>query len=114
MIDTLLELQVNKKSYKESAVLGNHLLGRDWHFEGSNWVELKEKIQYIYDFREKHQDDPKLDLLLQLLEQWHNLKDLQPAFSNLWNSVIELQTSIQQINKDMQLETPLESLSIDK
>ena len=29
LIDTLLELQANKKTYKESAVLGNHLLGRD-------------------------------------------------------------------------------------
>lgn len=114
LIDTLLELQANKKSYKESAVLGNHLLGRDWHFEGSNWVELNQKIQYIYNFREQHKDDPKLDLLLQLLEQWHNFKELQPELSNLWNSVIELQTSIKQINKDMQLETPLESLSIDK
>ena len=114
LIDTLLELQANKKTYKESAVLGNHLLGRDWHFEGSNWVELNQKIQYIYSFREKHQDDPKLDLLLQLLEQWHNFKDLLPELSNLWNSVIELQTSIKQINKDMELETPLESLSIDK
>ena len=114
LIDTLLELQANKKSYKESAVLGNHLLGRDWHFEGSNWVELNQKIQYIYEFRDQHKDDPKLDLLLQLLEQWHNFKELQPELSNLWNSVIELQTSIKQINKDMQLETPLESLSIDK
>lgn len=114
LIDTLLELQANKKTYKESAVLGNHLLGRDWHFEGSNWVELDKKIQYLYNFREQHKDDPKLDLLLQLLEQWHNFKDLQPDLSNLWNSVIELQASIKQINKDMELETPLESLSIDK
>lgn len=114
LIDTLLELQTNKKTYKESAVLGNHLLGRDWHFEGSNWVELNQKIQYVYEFREKHKDDPRLDLLLQLLEQWHNFKDLQPELSNLWNSVIELQSSIKQINRDMELETPLESLSIDK
>ncbi|WP_163436680.1 hypothetical protein [Fibrobacter succinogenes] len=114
LIDTLLELQANKKTYKESAVLGNHLLGRDWHFEGSNWVELNQKIQYIYNFRDQHKDDPKLDLLLQLLEQWHNFKDLQPELSNLWNSVIDLQTSIKQINKDLDLETPLESLNIEK
>ena len=114
LIDTLLELQANKKTYKESAVLGNHLLGRDWHFEGSNWVELNQKIQYLYEFREKHSEDPKLDLLLQLLEQWHKFKDLQPEFANLWNSVIDLQTSIKQINKDLDLESPLESLSIDK
>ena len=114
LIDTLLELQLNKKAYKESAVLGNHLLGKDWHYERSNWVELNSKIQFIYDFRDKHKNDPKLDLLLQILEQWHLFKEMLPKFDGLYRSVLELQQSIKQINKAMELETPLESLSIEK
>ncbi len=114
LIDTLLELQANKKSYKESAVLGNHLLGRDWHYEGSNWIELNTKIQYVYDFREKHKGNPKLEFLLQILEKWHMLKDLLPQLKDLSTSVQELQQSIRKISKDMDLETPLESLSLEK
>ena len=114
LIDTLLDLQTNKKAYKESSVLGYHLFGRDWHYEASNWIELKDKIDFVYNFREQHKKDPKLELLLQLLEQWHNFKDLQPQFDNLCKSVTALQATIKQINKDMDLETPLESLSIEK
>ena len=114
LIDTLIDLQANKKAYKESSVLGYHLLGRDWHYEASNWVELRNKIQFVYDFREKHKRNPKQELLLQLLEQWHKFKDLQPNLDNLCKSVTALQTIIKQINKDMDLETPLESLSIEK
>ena len=114
LIDTLLELQANKKSYKESAVLGNHLLGRDWHYEGSNWIELNTKIQYVYDFREKHKGNPKLEFLLQILEKWHMLKGLLPQLKDLSTSVQELQQSIRKISKDMDLETPLESLSLEK
>ena len=114
LIDTLLELQDNKRTYKESAVLGNHLLGKDWHYEGSNWEELRSKIQFIYDFRDKHKSDPKLELLLQILEQWHLFKEMLPEFDKLYRSVLELQQSIRQINKAMALENPLESLSIEK
>ena len=114
LIDTLLELQANKKAYKESAVLGNHLLGKDWHYERSNWVELNQKIQFIYEFRDNHKNDPKLELLLQILEQWHLFKEMLPQFDELYRSVLELQQSIKQINKAMNLETPLESLSIEK
>ena len=114
LIDTLLELQANKRAYKESAVLGNHLLGKDWHYERSNWVELNSKIQFIFDFRDKHKNDPKLELLLQILEQWHLFKEMLPQFDELYRSVLELQQSIKQINKAMELETPLESLSIEK
>lgn len=114
LIDTLLELQANKRAYKESAVLGNHLLGKDWHYERSNWVELNTKIQFIYEFRDNHKNDPKLDLLLQILEQWHLFKEMLPQIDELYRSVLELQQSIKQINKAMELETPLESLSIEK
>ena len=114
LIDTLIELQANRKAYKESAVLGNHLLGKDWLYERSNWIDLNIKIQFIYNFRDKHKDDPMLDLLLQLLEKWHLFKELLPQFDELYNSILELQQSIKQINKVMELDTPLESLSIEK
>jgi hypothetical protein len=52
LIDTLLELQDNKRAYKDTAVLGNHLLGKDWLYEKSNWVSLNKKITYLYEFRE--------------------------------------------------------------
>ena len=114
LIDTLLELQDNKKAYKESAVLGNHLLGKDWLYERSNWIELNTKIQYLYEFRDKHQKDPRFDLLLQILEQWSLFKDIQPTLSTLCESVRSLQLSIRQITKDLNLEEPLESQSIEK
>lgn len=114
LIDTLLELQDNKKAYTESAILGNMLLGKDWLYEKSNWIELNKKIQFIYNFRDTHKKDPKQDLLLQILEQWHLFKDIQPEIRHLCNSVNDLLQAIRQINKDMALETPLESLSIEK
>ena len=114
LIDTLLELQENKKAYKESAVLGNHLLGKDWQYERSNWIELSSKIQFLYAFRDKYKKDPRLDLLLQILEQWHQFKDLQSQIKDLCQSVRSLQLSIRQITKDMNLEEPLESQSIEK
>lgn len=113
LIDTLLELQDNKKAYKESAVLGNHLLGKDWLYERSNWVELDTKIKFIYDFRDKHKSNPRLDLLLNILEQWHLFKDLEPKFNEFCEAVKILQASTRQITKDMNLEEPLESQSIE-
>lgn len=113
-IDALLDLQENKKAYKESAVLGNHLLGKDWLYEKSNWSILDEKIHYIYDFREKNKKNPKLELLLQVLEQWHLFKDIQPELAGLYETALELQKSIRQISKDMDLETSLECLDMYK
>jgi len=113
LIDTLLELQDNKKAYKESAVLGNHLLGKDWLYERSNWIELDAKIKFLYEFRDQHKDDPRFDLFLQILEQWHMFKDLEPKIKDLSEAVKSLQASIRQITKALNLEEPLESLSID-
>lgn len=113
LIDTLIELQENKKAYKESAVLGNHLLGKDWLYERSNWVALDAKIKFLYDFRDKHKSSPRFDLLLQILEQWHLFKNLEPKIKNLIEAVKELQTSIRQITKSLNLDEPLESQSID-
>lgn len=114
LIDTLLELQENKKAYKDCSVLGNHLLGKDWQFERSNWVELNKKIQFVYAFREKHAKNPRLELMLQILEQWHNIKGILPDFENIINAVRDLQKSIRLISREMKLETPLDSLDINK
>ncbi|MCF0225666.1 MAG: DUF4011 domain-containing protein [Fibrobacter sp.] len=114
LIDTLLELQENKKAYKESSVLGNHLLGKDWLYEKSDWVELNKKINFIYNFREAHKKDARLDLLLQMLEKWHLLKEIIPEIDLLLTKVAELQKCIRQVSKDMKLETPLDTLDINK
>lgn len=114
LIDTLLELQENKKAYKETTVLGNHLLGKDWLYERSNWIELNTKIQYIYAFRDKHKKNPRLELLLQILEQWHLFKGMQSNIAELSEAVRALQLSIRQITRDLNLEEPLESQSIEK
>lgn len=114
LIDTLLELQANKKAYKESAMLGNHLFGDDWHFEGSNWIELKQKIDFIYKFRNTHKDSKNLELLLRILEQWHLFKGMFSQLSNLSKCIDKVLISIRHINKGLQLETPLESLCIEK
>ena len=114
LIDTLLDLQENKRAYKETSVLGNHLLGKDWLYERSDWVELDKKIKFIYDFREKNKHNPKLELLLQILEQWHIFQEVMPDLSKYNQAVLDLQKSIKQISRDMGLESPLESLSIEK
>lgn len=114
LIDTLLDLQENKKAYQESAILGNMLLGKDWLYEKSDWSLLNQKLQFIYNFRDKHKNDPKQNLLLQILEKWHLFQDIQPEIRHQCESVNALLQSIRQINKDMGLETPLESLSIEK
>ncbi len=114
LIDTLIELQENKRAYKDTSVLGNHLLGRDWLYERSNWFELNKKITYIYDFRETHKNDPRLDLLLQILEQWQLFKDALPQMKDYAKVVKELQESTRKITKGLSLETPLESLCIEK
>lgn len=114
LIDTLLDLQENKRAYKETSVLGNHLLGKDWMYERSDWVELNRKIHYIYDFKEKNKHNPKMDLLLQILEQWHIFRDLQPEIARFYQAVLDLEKSIKKISRDMGLETSLESLSIEK
>ncbi len=114
LIDTLLELQENKKVYKDSAVLGNHLLGKDWLYERSNWVELDKKIKYVYEFRHKYENNSRLDLLLQILEQWHNIKQILDNFDEIAEATKNLQKSIRQISKDMKLENPLDGLDINK
>lgn len=113
-IDALLDLQENKRAYKESAVLGNHLLGKDWLYEKSDWNVLQEKIDFIYDFREKNKKNPKLDLLLHVLEQWHLFKDSLPELADLLETTKNLQQSVRQISKDMELDTSLESLDMTK
>jgi hypothetical protein len=114
LIDTLIELQENKRAYKDTSVLGNHLLGKDWLYERSNWFELNKKITYIYDFRESHKNDARMDLLLQILEQWHLFKDALPQMKDYAKTVRELQEVTRKITRSLSLETPLESLCIEK
>ncbi|WP_295861436.1 hypothetical protein [uncultured Fibrobacter sp.] len=114
LIDTLLELQENKRAYKDTAVLGNHLLGKDWKYEKSNWFDLNTKIKYLFNFRDKHESDPRLDFMLQILENWHNIKPELPKFKNYAASVKALQEIIHKIAQELDLENPLESLPIEK
>ena len=114
LIDTLIELQENKRAYKDTSVLGNHLLGKDWLYERSNWVELNKKITYLYDFKESHKKDPRIDLLLQILEQWHLFKEALPQMKDFAKTVRELQEVTRKVTRSLSLETPLESLCIEK
>ena len=114
LIDTLIDLQENKRAYRDSSVLGAHLLGKDWLYEKSNWVELNNKINFIYNFREIHKNDPKLDYLLLILENWHNIRPLLPDMANLKDAVQKLTESVRNISNELRLETPLEGLNFDK
>lgn len=114
LIDTLIDLQDNKRAYRDSSVLGAHLLGKDWLYEKSNWVELNNKINFIYNFREVHKNDPRLDYLLLILENWHGIKQLLPDLAKHAESVQKLTEAIRNISKELNLETPLEGLVIDK
>ena len=114
LIDTLIELQENKRAYKDTAVLGNHLLGKDWLYEKSNWVTLNTKINYLYKFREDFKDDPHFDLMLSLLAHWHQLKQMLPQFADFDKSIQDLLATSRFLTKELGLDTPLESLSLDK
>jgi len=114
LIDTLIELQDNKRAYKDTAVLGNHLLGKDWLYEKSNWVTLNTKITYLYTFREDFKNDKHFDLMLSMLEHWHQLKVLLPQFAEFDKSIQDLLATTRFLTKELGLETPLESLSLDK
>lgn len=114
LIDTLIDLQENKRAYKDTSVLGNHLLGKDWLYEKSNWVELNRKIQYLYQFRETHEKDPRLDLQLLILESWHIIKPYFSQLESFSEAVQGLLASVRKITRDLGLDTPLESLCIDK
>ena len=114
LIDTLLELQDNKRAYKDTAVLGNHLLGKDWLYEKSNWMALNKKITYIYNFREEFANEPNFDLMISLLEHWHELKKWLPQFKEFGKNVQDLLSITRSLNKELDLEVPLESQSLDK
>ena len=114
LIDTLIELQENKRAYKDTAVLGNHLLGKDWLYEKSNWVTLNKKITYLYTFRENFKDDPHFDLMLSMLAHWHQLKQLLPQFAEFDKNIQELLATTRFLTKELGLDVPLESLSLDK
>lgn len=114
LIDTLIELQENKRAYKDTSVLGNHLLGVDWQYEKSNWVELNKKIQYLYDFREEHHNDSHLELLLLILENWHKIKPELNNFESYQKAISSLLESVRTISKGLELDAPLETLCVDK
>ena len=114
LIDTLLELQENKRAYKDTAVLGNHLLGRDWLYEKSNWVNLNKKITYIYDFREKHEKSPQFNLMLTILEHWHQIKPMLPQFGEFDKTVQQLLSNSRALSKDLSLDISLESQDFEK
>ncbi|MCF0216330.1 MAG: DUF3320 domain-containing protein [Fibrobacteraceae bacterium] len=114
LIDTLLELQENKRIYKDTSVLGNHLLGKDWLYEKSNWVELDQKIKYIYNFRDNFKDNPRqLDILLLILEKWHLFKDKYEQMKDYAAATKALQASIRHVASVLQLEKPLDTMPID-
>lgn len=114
LIDTLLELQDNKRAYKDTAVLGNHLLGKDWLYEKSNWVSLNKKITYLYEFREKFKDAPQLDLMLTVLGHWHKIKAILPQLDEYGNTLQELLSTTRSLSQALNLTTPLESLTFEK
>ena len=113
-IDTLIDLQDNKRAYRDSSVLGAHLLGKDWLYEKSNWIDLNNKITFVYNFREIHKNDPHLDYLLLILENWHHIKQFLPDMGKFIESVQKLTEAIRGISKELNLDTPLEGLSIEK
>ena len=114
LIDTLLELQDNKRAYKDTAVLGNHLLGKDWLYERSNWVNLNAKITYLYDFRDKFKDTPQFDLMLTILGHWHKIKTLLPQINDFAAAIQDLLSAARTLSKGLNLTTPLESFTFDK
>ena len=114
LIDTLIELQENKRAYKDTAVLGNHLLGRDWLYEKSNWVNLNKKITYLYDFRDKFKNEQHFDLMLSLLGRWHEIKKFLPDFEKFDNTIQSLLSISRTLSQELKLSSPLEALPLDK
>lgn len=113
-VDNLITLQENRRAYKSCAVIGNHLLGKDWLFEKSNWAFLTIKIRYFYDFKNKFKNHAQYKTLIKLLEQWHLIKPYFEKFESLLVSITELKRILENISITLELDTPLEKESIDK
>jgi len=114
LIDTLVELQENKRAYKDTAVLGNHLLGQDWLYEKSNWWDLKKKINYLYDIREKFKKEPCFELLLSILGRWHEIKEFFPRFEEFDNTVKTLLSISKTLSRELDLSSSLDGLPFSK
>jgi hypothetical protein len=74
LIDPLIELQEQRKLYKNTSALANHLCGKDWKFEKTNWTNFSTKIHWLYDFRKKVQGKENAALSFALLENYHQLQ----------------------------------------
>lgn len=111
-IDNLIKLQENRRGYKDCTVLGNHLLGKDWLYEKSNWAFLTLKIRYFYDFKNKFKGNPQIKTLTRILEQWHLIKPVLKNRDNILSAIAELKRALENISATLDLEKPIESESI--
>ena len=74
--DKLIEIQEHKKLYKNTSVLANHLCGKDWKYEHTNWTALASKIRWFYSFREKVQNNKNAPLSYAILERYNELRNV--------------------------------------
>lgn len=111
-VNNLVTLQENRRAYKDCAVLGNHLLGKDWLFEKSNWAILTLKIRYFLDFRIKFKAHPQFKMLVKILEQWHLVKPAFKELDRLTSGIAETKRILENISMTLELEAPLEKLPI--
>lgn len=112
-IDTFIEVQGYRKSFKDASALARNMLGKDWLAEETNWADLQAKMNFIYDFRDAHKNDPELDILLLLLEHWHELQEFQPNFKELTKAAEEMKGPVEAISRGLRITPPLENQPVE-
>ena len=112
LINPLIELQEHKKLYKNTSALANHLCGKDWKFEKTNWTNLSTKIHWLYAFRKKNQAKSNAALSFALLENYYQLQPVIPDAQTLKNLCVSSKDLFNQLQEALGLPPSTESLSI--
>lgn len=112
-INKLIDIQENRRKYRDSSVLALRLFGKDWKFEKTDWKELANKIQSYYSFRSRNKNDEQYDRLIHILEQWHLFKPFVSEFENIQKNIEFLEKVLQSISKSLSLNESLDTQNVD-
>ena len=113
-VDELIDIQENRRKYRDSSVLAMRLFGKDWKFEKTDWKDLANKICSYYAFRSRFKNDDQFDHLIHILEQWHLFKPFASEFDNIQTNLEFLQKVLQTISKSLNLSEPMDTQNVDQ
>ncbi len=113
-IDSLIDIQENRRKYRDSSVLAMRLFGKDWKFEKTDWKDLANKICSYYAFRSRFKNDDQFDHLIHILEQWYLFKPFASEFDSIQTNLEFLQKVLQSISKSLNLSESMDTQNVDQ